>query len=715
MKSLPSHGCLVAMALVVTASTSAQPAKETMTTAKPPIAEQRPHQFTHHGITIEDPWHWLRDPGYPKIKDKDVLAHLKAENRYFEAHMKAQQPLVETLFEEMKGRIQEDDSSVPQKDGDWIYWSTFTKGSQYRRHYRKPAAGGEEQLILDQNELAKGKDYFQLNDLVISPNGKLMAYAYDDDGSERFEVHFRDLTTGKELPDVIPGTLSSLVWSADSAGLVFGYANDNWRTDNIHYHRLGADVKKAKLLYKEADIGFSCDADLSSQEDWIIIVTGDQVTTEVRLIPAANPTAEPILVSPRKVGREYDVDLRDGTLFIHTNDEHVNFRLATASLEKPGEWKTLIPGSDRHYLTDIGLFKDFFVTEGRIDGLDQIEIRRYDAPLKPERIAFPEPSYAAGLSSNPEYDVTTLRIDYESMVTPATDYDYHVAEKRLETLKVQQIPSGYDASQYQTERIMITARDGVPVPVSILTKKGFKKDGGQPLHLYAYGAYGSATPPDFSANRLSFVDRGFAYAIAHIRGGDDLGYQWYLDGKLLKRTNTFNDFVDVARGLIEKGYTAQGRITASGGSAGGELMGAVANQAPELFGAVVAHVAFVDVLNTMLDEELPLTPGEWPEWGNPITDKAVFELIRSYSPYDNVSAKAYPPMLFTAGLNDPRVTYWEPAKMVAKLRAMKTDKNLLLLKTNMGAGHGGKSGRYEHLHEVAEEMAFILWQMSVEK
>ena len=707
MKPLPA--CL-ALSVIQTLATAASPA-----VIPAPVAEQRPYSFTHHGITIDDPWHWLRDPKYPKVTDKKVLSYLKAENSYFEAHMAAQKPLVEKLFEEMKGRIQEDDSSVPQKDGDWIYWSTFTKGSQYRRHYRKPAAGGADQLILDQNELAKGKDYFQLHALVISPNGQLMAYAYDDDGSERFEVHVRDLTTGKDLPDVIPGTLSNLVWTSDNAGLVFGYANDNWRTDNIHYHRLGDDVKKAKLIYKEPDAGFICDVDLSVQEDWIILGTGDQVTSEVRLIPAANPLAEPILISPRKVGREYDVDVRDGVLYIHTNDEHVNFRIATASLDKPGEWKTLIAGSDRHYLMDIGLFKDFFVTEGRIDGLDQIEIRRYDAPLKPEPIVFPEPSYAAQLGANPDYAMSKLRIDYESMVTPATDYDYHVAEKRLETLKVQQIPSGYDASQYQTERIMITARDGVQVPVSILTKKGFKKDGSQPLHLYAYGAYGMATPPDFSTSRLSLVDRGFAYAIAHIRGGDDMGYQWYLDGKLQKRTNTFNDFVDAARGLIERGYTAKGRITASGGSAGGELMGAVANQAPELFGAVVAHVAFVDVLNTMLDEELPLTPGEWPEWGNPITDKAAFEFIRSYSPYDNVSAKAYPPMLYTAGLNDPRVTYWEPAKMVAKLRAMKTDKNLLLLKTNMGARHGGKSGRYEHLHEVAEEMAFILWQMGVEK
>jgi oligopeptidase B len=676
-----------------------------------PVASQRPHTFTHHGITLEDPWYWLRDPGYPKVKNKEILSYLKEENRYFEAHMKAQQPLVDTLFREMKGRIQEDDSTVPQKDGEWLYWSTFEKGQQYRRHYRKPAAGGEDQLILDQNELAKGRDYFQLSEIVISPNGKLMAYAYDGDGSERFEVHFRDLISGKDLPDVIEDTLSSLVWSADSQGLVFGLANENWRTDSIRYHRLGDDPEKAKVLYQEPDIGFIVDVDLSAQEDWIIIEAGDQVTNESRLIPAADPTAQPILVSARQVGREYSIDLRDGTLFILTNDDHVNFRIATATLEKPSDWKTLIPGSDRHYLTDVGLFKDFFVTEGRIDGLDQIQIHRYDSPLQPEPIIFPESSYTTELSSNPEFDTPSLRIEYESMVTPETVFDYHVSQKRLEKLKVQTIPSGYDASQYQTERIRITARDGVQVPVSILMKKGFKMDGSQPLHLYAYGAYGLATPPDFAANRLSLVDRGFAYAIAHVRGGDDLGYQWYLDGKLQKRTNTFNDFVDAAKGLIEKRYTSKSLITASGGSAGGELMGAVVNQASELFGAVVAHVPFVDVLNTMLDDSLPLTPGEWPEWGNPITDQAAFEFIRSYSPYDNITAKAYPPMLVTGGLNDPRVTYWEPAKMVAKLRALKTDKNLLLLKINMGAGHGGKSGRYDHLHENAEEMAFILWQM----
>ncbi|MBK6708581.1 MAG: S9 family peptidase [Sphingomonadales bacterium] len=686
---------------------------KTATSVRPPIAEKRPHSTTVHGVTISDDYHWLRDQGYPKIENKEILAHLEAENAYYEAQMAPQAKLVETIFQEMKGRIKEDDSSVPQKDGDYIYWSKFDEGAQYRKHYRKPVKGGADQLILDENVLAEGKDYFRLGAAEVSPDGKLLAYAYDDNGSERFDLHISNLETGEELKDIIPGTLSSIVWTKDSKGLVYGLANENWRTDNAHYHRLGDDPAKAKLLYKEADIGFGVGVGLTAQEDWIVIATGDNVTSEVRLVPADNPAAEPILVSPRKVGREYSVDIRDGTLYILTNDDHVNFRVATASLKGPGEWETLIAGSDRHYLTGVSLFRDFFVTEGRIDGLDQVEVRRYDNPTKALPISFPEASYVAGLGDNPEYAVEKLRLDYESMVTPDTVFDYTVATGTFETLKVQEIPSGYDASQYVTERVMIAARDGARVPVSIVYRKGFKKDGSQPLHLYAYGAYGYAMPPGFSANRLSYLDRGFAYAIAHIRGGDDLGYQWYLDGKLTKRTNTFNDFVDAGKALIDMGYTGKGKLTASGGSAGGELMGAVVNQAPEIFGAVVSHVAFVDVLNTMLDKDLPLTPGEWPEWGNPITDKAAFDYIRSYSPYDNVEAKAYPPMLWTAGLNDPRVTYWEPAKMVAKLRAMKTDDNVLLLKTNMGAGHGGKSGRWERLRENAEEAAFLVWQMGV--
>ncbi len=709
-----------------------QKADMTDKSVQPPVAEKRPHTATYHGVTINDDYHWLRDQSYPLIDDKDILDHVKAENAYFEAQMGPQAALTETIFQEMKGRIKEDDSSVPQKDGDYIYWSKFDEGAQYRKHYRKKAGigeyevstpdggrayvqdnGGPDQLILDENELAKGKEYFRLGGAEISPDGKLLAYAYDDKGSERFDLHIRNLETGEELKDIIPGTLSNIVWTKDSKGVVYGLANENWRTDNAYYHRLGDDPKAAKLLYKEADIGFSVGVGVTVQEDWIIIATGDNVTSEVRLVPADNPTAKPIVVSPRKVGRQYSVDIRDGVLYILTNDDHVNFRVATASLKTPGDWKTLIAGSDRHYLTSVSLFKDFFVTEGRIDGLDQVELRKYATPTKADPIKFPEAAYVAGLGDNPEYAVDKLRIDYESMVTPDTVFDYYLSSNTLETLKVQEIPSGYDASQYQTERIMITARDGTKVPVSIVSKKGFKKDGSQPLHLYGYGAYSIAIPPGFSSARLSYLDRGFAYAIAHIRGGDDLGYQWYLDGKLTKRTNTFNDFVDAGKALIKMGYTSNGKLTASGGSAGGELMGAVVNQAPEIFGPVVAHVAFVDVLNTMLDKDLPLTPGEWPEWGNPITDKAAFDFIRSYSPYDNVEAKRYPPMLWTAGLNDPRVTYWEPAKMVAKLREMKTDDNVLLLKTNMGAGHGGKSGRFERLRENAEEAAFILWQLGM--
>jgi oligopeptidase B len=728
----------IGSALALTASAfpavAGEEKKDSMTeksdaAVQPPVAEKRAHEFTAHGVTISDEYHWLRDQSYPVIDDKNILDHLKAENAYFEAQMGPQAALTETIFQEMKGRVKEDDSSVPQKDGDYIYWSTFETGGQYRKHYRKTVViteniatihgkpspdeiiEGPDQLILDENQLAKDKEYFRLGAAEVSPDGKLLAYAYDDNGSERFDLHIRNLETGEELKDVIPGTLSNVVWTKDSKGLVYGLANENWRTDNAYYHRLGDDPKNAKLLYKEADIGFGVGVGITTQEDWIVIATGDNVTSEVRLVPADNPTAEPIVVSPRKVGRQYSVDVRDGVLYILTNDTHVNFRIATASLKAPGEWSTLIAGSDRHYLTGLSLFKDFFVTEGRIDGLDQVEVRRYNAPTKAEPIKFAEASYVAGLGDNPEYEVSKLRLDYESMVTPDTVFDYTVATGAFETLKVQEIPSGYNASDYVTERVTITARDGAKVPVSVVYKKGFKKDGTQPLHLYAYGAYGYAVPPGFNANRMSMLDRGFAYAIAHIRGGDDLGYQWYLDGKLMKRTNTFNDFVDAGKGLIDLGFTGKGKITASGGSAGGELMGAVVNEAPALFGAVVSHVAFVDVLNTMLDDSLPLTPGEWPEWGNPITDKAAFDYIRSYSPYDNVRAQAYPPMLWTAGLNDPRVTYWEPAKMVAKLRAMKADDNVLLLKTNMGAGHGGKSGRWERLRENAEETAFILWQM----
>lgn len=679
----------------------------------PPRAATHPHRFTRHGITIDDPWAWLKDAGYPEITDKQILGYLEEENSYFDTVMAPLKSLTDRINAEMRGRIKEDESTVPQRDGDWFYWTAFETGGQYRKWWRKPVAGGLDELLLDEPALAEGHEYFRLGAFAPSNDGTKLAYAIDDSGAERFEIRVKDLVTGEHLPEVIPGMLSDIVWTADDAGFLYGLANKEWRTDNARFHRLGTDPAEDVELFHEDDEGYRVAVSETSDRQWIVIGTGDHVTSEIRLLPANDPFATPIMVAPRLSGREYDVDTHGDTLFIHTNDTDPMWRLATATLAAPGEWQELIAPSATFYMTGVECYRDFFVVEGREDGLDQIAIHRYDAPTAGQRIAFPEASYTAGLGDNPEYDQTILRLGYESMVTPGTVYDYDTATATLTALKVQEIPSGYDAGKYRTERLKIAARDGTLVPVSIVYPADFPKDGSRPLYLYGYGAYGHAIPPGFSTGRLSLLDRGFAYAIAHIRGGDDLGQQWYHDGKLEKRANTFNDFVDVAKGLIAAGWTGAGKIAIAGRSAGGELMGAVVNSDPELWGAVIADVPFVDVLNTMLDETLPLTPGEWPEWGNPITDKAAFELIRSYSPYDNVLPHAYPPLFISGGLNDPRVTYWEPAKWAAKLRATKTDANILLLKTNMGAGHGGKSGRFDSLYEAAEEHSFVLWQLGV--
>lgn len=684
--------------------------------SSPPRADKRPHSYTFHGITVEDPYNWLRDPSYPVVDDKEILAHVEAENAWYEQRMAPHKALTDTIFEELKGRVKEDDSTVPQKDGDWIYWSEYETGLEYSKHYRKPAAGGDADLLLDENELAKGKDYFSLGDFSISKNGKLLAYSYDDDGSERYLAKVKNLETGAHLTDEIEGVNSSLIWCANDTVIAYGRANEFWRVDNLRLHKLGTSADADVEIFREDFVGFEVAGGLSAEEDYLIIATGDNETSEIRFVKADNPAGPQTLVRAREKAVQYDIDIREGKLFVHSNRDHINFSLLTASLDKPGKWQTIIPGSDEFYLTSFSLFKNFFVTQGRIKGLDQVEIRQYKTPNKAENIRFPEESYSAGLSDNPEYDVTKLRLSYQSMVTPPSVFDYHLADKRMERLKIREIPSGYDASKYVTKRLYIKARDGAEVPVSIVMRKDRDSMNcctPHALHIYAYGAYGSAIPPGFSTSRLSLLDRGMAYAIAHIRGGDDLGRHWYLQGKTEQRTNTFHDFEDVARGLLALGYADEGKISASGGSAGGELMGVIVNNAPELWGAVVADVPFVDVLNTMLDGTLPLTPGEWPEWGNPIESKAAFELLRSYSPYEQVEAKAYPPLMVTAGLNDPRVTYWEPLKWVARLRELKTNDKELILKTNMGAGHGGKSGRYSALYETAEEYTFLLWQLGL--
>jgi oligopeptidase B len=687
----------------------------------PPAAEQRPYSYERHGVTIEDPWHWLRDAKYPEVDDPDVLAYLKAENAYFEGWKVQHQGLIDRLFEEMKGRIKEDDSSVPIRDGDYLYWWAFTPGgAQYRTWYRKPVDGGGDQIIFDEPVEAEGREYFRLGALEVSPDGKLLATLADYDGSERFELRIRDLATGKDIETVTKVGIGQPVWASDSGGIVFTEVNDNWRSYRARYHRLGRPGEEAVTLYEETEeLGFSVGVGRSQDRRLVIVSTGDNATSEVRFVSADDPSQPMTLISRRKPNREYHVDSAHGKLWIHTNDTHVNFRLVEADIASREDWRTVIEGSDRVYLTGVTSYRDHLAISSRVDGLDRLALRTYTGEETP--IPFAEASFSAFFMGNPEYAPAAYRVGYSSMVTPMTTYDYHPKSGDLEVRKVQEIPSGYDAAQYATERLSIESRDGAKVPVSIVYRKGtvpggdcpqaFQKNGEGKLFLYAYGAYGHAIPPVFNSNRISLLDRGWACAIAHIRGGDDLGYRWFLDGKLMKRTNTFNDFVDVAKGLVAAKFTNAGRIAINGGSAGGELMGAVVNSDPELWGAVVADVPFVDVLNTMLDDSLPLTPGEWPEWGNPITDKAAFDYIRSYSPYDNVRAQAYPPMLITGGLTDPRVTYWEPAKWAAKLRATKTDHNLLLLKINMGAGHGGKSGRWDKLHEVAETYAFVLTEV----
>ena len=675
----------------------------------PPIAARKPYRYTRHGVAIDDPYHWLRDPHYPTVDDPEILAYLDAENRYFDAVMAPCRHTIDELFAELKARQQPDEAAVPWKDGAYEYQWRYSEDAEYRVWTRWPVGEpAKKDTFLDEPALAAGHDYFNLGGFDISPDGRWLAYAVDTDGSERYTLRIKDLTTGALLDDTITGVGGAAVWANDNATLFYVVLTENWQPYLVRSHRLGDAVAADRDVYEETSGTFFVSVGKTQSQAYLLIGAGDHVTNEVRIIPADDPAAEPRLIAMRRANHEYDVEHHGAHFYIRTNDTHKNFRLARAPIDDPHEsnWQTVIDGSERHYLTAHDCFADFIVLEERIDGLDQIRIRAYEGAE--HYIAFPEASYDAGLGTNAEYDTRVLRIGYDSMVTPQTVYDYDVATHTLITRKVREVPSGYDATRYATERLLAPSRYGVRVPISIVYRKDFRRDGTQPLYLYGYGAYGVAMTPSFSTSRLSLLDRGFAYAIAHVRGGDELGYAWYEGGKLDRRTNTFDDFVDVARYLIQQRYTGAGKIVAAGGSAGGTLTGAVANAAPELWGAVVSHVPFVDVLNTIIDETLPLTKLEWPEWGNPIEDKAAFDYIRSYAPYEQIRAQRYPPMLVIAGLNDPRVTYWEAAKYVAKLRYLKTDDNVLLLKTNMGTGHQGRSGRYDSLHEVAEEYAFVL-------
>ena len=692
------------------------PKKPKTGAAVAPRAEIIPSRFTRHGVTISDDYAWLRDPNWqevmrkPEALDPKIRAHLEAENAYTEAMMADTRELQAALFAEMKGRIKEDDSGVPTPDGPWAYSHRYVTGGEHPLLVREPRGGGQEQLLLDGDAMAKGLAYWDLLAYAHSNDHRLLAYAVDETGSEYGTIRVRDLATGKDLPDSISNAGSSLVWAADSKSLYYNVLDDNHRSLKIYHHLLGASVAADTLVLAETDNGLFVGAGETQSKRYIAVRVGDHTLTEYRLIDTERPGNEPVLVAPRRAGHEYSFDHSGELLYILTNSGNAeDFRVVTAPVNAPQEanWSELIAHKPGRLILSLTAYKNHLVRLEREDGLPRIVIRRLSDGAE-HAIAFDEPAYSLAFMDGFEFDTTTLRFTYSSMTTPSQTFDYDMETRARVLRKVQEVPSGHNTADYVSTRVMAPAKDGELVPVSLLYRKGTKLDGSAPLLLYGYGSYGIAMPASFSVTRLSLVDRGWVYAIAHIRGGKDKGYRWYLDGKLTKKVNTFTDFIAAGEFLAREKFTSRGRIVAHGGSAGGLLMGAVANMAPDLWLGIIAEVPFVDVLNTILDESLPLTPPEWKEWGNPVTDKAAFEYIRAYSPYDQVAAKPYPAILAMGGLTDPRVTYWEPAKWVAKLRAKKTDNRLLLMKINMDAGHGGASGRFERLKETALAYAFAI-------
>jgi oligopeptidase B len=674
-----------------------------------------------HGITLVDDYAWLKDPNWqevlrdPSVLTADIRNYLEAENDYTESLLGHTAGLQKTLVAEMRGRIKEDDSSVPAPDGPFAYLRKFREGGQHEMFGRCPRDGGEIEVVLDGDALAADHGYFRFGGARHSPDHKLEAWSADTKGSEYFTIRVRDWATRLDHEDLVEQTDGAVVWSSDCKSFFYVKLDDNHRPMQVWRHCLGTPQANDMLVYQEHDAGWFTHIHESTSGRFCVIAGGDHETSEQRLIDLADPAAPPRLVAPREKGVQYSIADRGGELFILTNaDDAIDFKLAIAPLNAPARanWRDLIAHRAGIYIIDIELYSGHLVRLERANALASIVVRDLESDDE-HAIAFTEAAYSLDTMGGYEFETTNLRFSYSSMTTPSEVYDYDMANRTRNLRKRQEIPSGHDPADFLTTRIMAVSHDGAEVPVSILHRRDLKRDGTAPLLLYGYGSYGMAMPASFSSNRLSLVDRGFVYAIAHIRGGADKGWGWYLDGKREKKTNSFDDFAASARALIEAGYTGAKRIVGHGGSAGGMLMGAVANRAGELFAGIVAEVPFVDVVNTMLDDTLPLTPPEWPEWGNPIESAADLRTILSYSPYENVAAKDYPAILAMAGLTDPRVTYWEPAKWIARLRATMTGGGPVLLRTNMGAGHGGASGRFNRLDEVAIAYAFALWAMGL--
>jgi oligopeptidase B len=672
---------------------------------QPPVADKRPTQFNEHGVTRVDNYYWLRER-----ENEDVLNYLRAENAYLESALADVKPLREALFEEIKGRIKQTDMSVPYVRKGFKYYSRYEEGREYPIYCREMVGSDVEQIMLDVNELAAPYAYYSVGTQSVSRNNKLLAFAEDTLSRRIYTLRFKNLETAEFLPDVVRETTGNCVWAADNETVFYSVQDPvTLRSHKIYRHKLGTLPEEDELVYEEQDETFTCYVYLAKSGDYVFIESSSTTTTETRFLEAANPTGAFRVVQPRTRGLEYSVSQYGDQFYIVHNHQAQNFKLSKAPIARPqlAHWSDVVPHRPDVLLEGIEIFKDHLVVTERSEGLTKLRVMPWSNNTESHYVAFNDPAYGVYLSANVEFDTPVLRYVYTSLTTPNTVYDYDMNTRQATLLKQQEVLGDFNSANYTSERFFVTSRDGARVPVSLVYRNGFERNGSAPLLLYGYGSYGASMDPYFSSARLSLLDRGFLFAIAHIRGGEEMGRPWYEDGKMLKKMNTFNDFIDCGEFLVKEGYAHPKHLYAMGGSAGGLLMGAVVNMRPQLWNGIVAQVPFVDVVTTMLDASIPLTTGEYDEWGNP-NDPEYFHYMLSYSPYDNVEAKDYPHMLVTTGLHDSQVQYWEPAKWVAKLRELKTDNNLLLLYTDMDTGHGGASGRFEALKEVALEYAFLL-------
>ena len=705
----------VSLSFIMNTTLEAQTERAVSNAMQPPVAKKIPKTTRIHGDTLVDDYYWLREKTNP-----EVISYLEAENRYTEEVMRPTEALQKTLYDEILGRIKQTDLSVPYRFGDYFYYSRTEEGKQYQILCRKRGSlEAKEEITLDLNELARGHKFLGLGAYSVSDDGNLLAYSTDITGFRQYTLYVKDLRTGELLPDRVEKTLGA-VWAADNKTLFYGTEDAAKRPYRIYRHAVGTKGgdKEDALIYEEKDELYRAIVTRTRDRKYILIGSVSSETSEWRYIPTDKPSAVATVILPRENEHEYYVDHHEGSFYILTNEKAKNFRLVHAPVGDPSRksWREVVAYRPTVKLENVSFFKNHFVVAERENALQYLNVTEINNGRvgKSYRVEMPEPVYTVFGDANPEYNTDIFRFQYQSFITPSSVYDFNMKTRERKLLKQTEVLGGYDANSYASERIYATAADGARIPMSLVYKKGMKRDGTTPLLLYAYGSYGISQQPTFSSPRLSLLNRGVAYAVAHIRGGGDMGEEWHDTGKMMLKKNTFTDFISCAEHLVKEKYTSSDRLVIQGGSAGGLLMGAVTNMRPNLFKAVVSLVPFVDVINTMLDSSLPLTVGEYLEWGNP-NDEAAYRYMKSYSPYDNIERKNYPPILVRTSLNDSQVMYWEPAKYVAKVRVMKTDSNPLLFRINMGAGHGGSSGRYDALREVAFDYAFILMQLGLAK